>query len=519
MLLARAAACHAVRVGSRRRRRDFSCRASAVPDAAFWRGGATLRVPASLHAANRARLVEALVAELEERGIQPGVVVLQGGKELPKYDTDGELVFRQESYFQWAFGVAEPGCFGVISLANGDATLLVPRLPADYACWHGEVRTPEWFSARYGLAVQFVDQMATVLKDFAPGWLHVLDGTNSDSGAAVAPTQLPPLAPGLEFLFDDGAFELPHAVMTRLRAVKTEEELAVMRYAAAVTSRAHVALMQRCKAGMFEYTLEAEFMHRIALAGCRHAAYTPIAASGRNAATLHYGHAGAPNDAQLVDGALVLADMGAEYHCYASDVTTTFPVSGRFTPLQAAVYNAVLSAQRAVLSAIRPGVSWPDMHALAERTLLRGLIDAGLLQGDVEAMFAARLGATFMPHGIGHLLGLDTHDVGGYGGALPLRPKGAGVDKLRTARVLTPGLVLTVEPGCYFGDYLLDKALADPQLVPFLVVDALQRCRGMGGVRLEDNVVVTASGCELLTNVPREVADVERVMAGGDWRV
>jgi len=181
------------------------------------------------------------------------------------------------------------------------------------------------------------------------------------------------------------------------------------------------------------------------------------------------------------------------------------------------VYGAVLSAQRAVLGAAKPGVAWPELHVLAERTLLSGLVDAGLLRGDVAAMEAARLGGTFMPHGLGHLLGLDTHDVGGYPPGAPPRPTGPGRSRLRTARVLEAGMVITVEPGVYFNDYLLDAALEDPALRGFLVPAALAAARGFGGVRLEDNVLVTADGVESLTRVPRDITDVERVMAGGVW--
>ena len=341
----------------------------------------------------------------------------------------------RQSYFQWAFGVAEPGCYGVISLSTGAATLLVPRQPAEYAVWQGDVRSPDWFKARYGVdAVSYADQLAKTLAPLSPAWLHVLEGSNSDSGADVAPTDLPVLPPGLQFCVDDGLFALLHDVMTRLRVLKTPAEVEVMRYAADVTCAGHVAAMRATRPGLREYHLEATFLHAAAMRGCRLPAYTPIAAAGRNGAALHYGHAGAPNDAELRDGDLALCDLGAEYHCYASDVTTTFPVSGRFSPLQAGVYGAVLAAQRAVLKAAAPGVAWPDMHALAERTLLSGLVDAGLLRGDVAAMLDARLGGTFMPHGLGHLLGLDTHDVGGYVLGTPPRPEGPGRSRLRTAR-------------------------------------------------------------------------------------
>ena len=429
-------------------------------------------------------------------------------------------MFRQESFFQWAFGVAEPGCYGVIHLASGTATLLVPRHKPEYAVWMGDVRSPEWFQQRYGVdAVGYADNLSKTLGPLAPAWLHVLDGTNSDSGAEFPPTDLPSLSPSLEFCFEDGAFGVLHEVMTALRVHKTDAELAVMRYAAGVTCAGHVAAMRACAPGKREFHLEAAFLHHVASqGGCRLPAYTPIAAAGRHGAALHYGHAGAPNDGPLRAGELALCDMGAEYHCYAADVTTTFPIDGKFSPLQAGVYAAVLAAQRAVLAAAKPGASWLDMHILAERHILSGLRDAEILTGDVDAMLKARLGGTFMPHGLGHLLGLDTHDVGGYPAGAPPRPEGPGRSRLRTARALEPRRVITVEPGVYFNDYLLDAAQADPALRPFLVPSAIAACRGMGGVRLEDNVVVTPTGVECLTRVPRDIADVERVMAGGEWR-
>ena len=197
----------------------------------------------------------------------------------------------------------------------------------------------------------------------------------------------------------------------------------------------------------------------------------------------------------------------------------SFPVNGRFTDDQLLVYNAVLDAQIDVIETMRPGVSWTDMHRAAERAILRALRKGGILVGDsIEAMIDADLGAIFMPHGLGHLIGLDTHDVGGYtAGSTPERSARPGLSKLRTARTLEAGMVLTVEPGCYFIDVLLDLALANPKQARFLNEDRLQDFRGTGGVRLEDDVVVTEDGCENLTICPRAVSEVVSVMNGGPW--
>ena len=171
----------------------------------------------------------------------------------------------------------------------------------------------------------------------------------------------------------------------------------------------------------------------------------------------------------------------------------------------------MLAAQDAVFHAMRPGVAWLDMHLLAERAMLLTLREAGLVCGDVDAMMAARIGAVFMPHGLGHLLGLDTHDVGGYQHGTP-RSTLPGLKSLRCTRKLEPAMIITVEPGCYFIDVVLDKALDDATRAPFLVKSVVDSYRGFGGVRIEDDVLVTSDGIENLTTAPRTIDDIEALM-------
>ena len=198
---------------------------------------------------------------------------------------------------------------------------------------------------------------------------------------------------------------------------------------------------------------------------------------------------------------------------YTSDITCSFPANGKFTPKQRLIYEAVLASSRAVMKALKPGVSWTDMHLLAERVALEALKAGGLLVGDVSQMMDARLGAVFMPHGLGHFLGLDVHDVHGYPAAGPPRSSEAGLRSLRTARVMAPRMVLTIEPGIYFGEYNLDTALADPVKSQFLVAEKINEYRGFGGVRIEDDIAVTENGMELMTDVPRTVEEIEKIMA------
>ncbi|XP_011270716.1 hypothetical protein CAOG_09028, partial [Capsaspora owczarzaki ATCC 30864] len=211
---------------------------------------------------------------------------------------------------------------------------------------------------------------------------------------------------------------------------------------------------------------------------------------------------------------MMLLDMGAEYHGYVSDITRSYPANGKFSPNQRFIYETVRQAQKAVMDAMRPGVKWTDMHLLAERTILEQLKAGGLLQGSVDEMIEACLGYVFMPHGLGHQMGLDTHDVGGYRDASE-RSERPGLRNLRTNRVLAEGMVLTVEPGVYFVEHLLKKAFADPAQSKFLVKSKLDEFRGFGGVRLEDDVLVTATGYENLTTVPVTIEEVEAIMAAG----
>lgn len=274
--------------------------------------------------------------------------------------------------------------------------------------------------------------------------------------------------------------------------------------------------MKSVRLGMKEYQCEAMFLkYAYYNGGCRHASYTCICGSGNNGSVLHYGHSGAPNDKTIRDGDMCLFDMGAEYYCTTSDITCSYPANGKFTEDQKIVYNAVWAAVQAVMNVLKPGVSWVDMHLLANRASLESLKKSGVLKGDVDEMMKENLGGIFQPHGLGHFMGNDVHDVGGYLQGQPERPVGLGLKSLRTARVLQAGMVLTVEPGCYFIDHLLDQALNDPKLSQFLVSDAIARLRGFGGVRIEEDVLITSTGCELLSKVPRTVEDIETTMASG----
>ncbi|GAV68293.1 Peptidase_M24 domain-containing protein/AMP_N domain-containing protein [Cephalotus follicularis] len=474
-------------------------------------------VSMELHVSNREKLLKSIRQHLTDSS-RPlhGVVLLQGGDEQTRYCTDHIELFRQESYFAYLFGVIEPGFYGAIDIASGKSVLFAPRLPADYAVWLGEIKPLSYFQEKYTVSmVYYTDEIVVALHDIYKGsgkpLLYLLHGLNTDSNNFSKPAEFK----GIEKFETD--LTTLHPILTECRVAKSEHELALIQFANDISSEAHVEVMRKIRPGMKEYQLESIFLHHTYMyGGCRHCSYTCICATGENSAVLHYGHAAAPNDRTLEDGDMALFDMGAEYHFYGSDITCSFPVNGKFTSDQSLIYNAVLNAHNAVISAMKPGISWVDMHKLAEKIILESLNKEDIIVGNVDEMMAERLGAVFMPHGLGHLLGIDTHDPGGFPKGME-RPKEPGLRSLRTVRVLQEKMVITVEPGCYFIDALLVPAMENAKTSKFFNGEVIDRFKKFGGVRIESDVLVTTNGSKNMTNCPREVSEIEAVMAGASW--
>ncbi|GER25158.1 Xaa-pro dipeptidase [Striga asiatica] len=468
-----------------------------------------------LHVANRKKLLGSFRdhLSLSSRPLS-GFVLLQGGEEQTRHCTDHIELFRQESYFAYLFGVQEPGFYGAIDIATGESLLFAPRLPDDYAVWLGEIKPLSYFKERYMVSlVYYTDEITKKLHHQYQGpgkpLLYLLHGLNTDSNNFSKPADFE----GIDSFKTD--LNSLHPILTECRVLKSLLELSVIQFANDISSEAHVEVMRKAKVGMKEYQLESLFLHHTYMyGGCRQCSYTCICATGGNSSVLHYGHAAAPNDRTLGDGDMALLDMGAEYHFYGSDITCSFPVNGKFTRDQSLVYNLCFSSK------------WPDFltwrlnsSKLAERIVLESLKEGHLLTGDVNDMVHERLGAVFMPHGLGHLLGIDTHDPGGYPKVGAERPKEPGLKSLRTSRELLEGMVITVEPGCYFIDALLLPAMENEQTSKYFNHDQIKRFRGFGGVRIESDVYVTPDGCLNMTKCPREIKDIEAVMAGTPWPI
>lgn len=263
------------------------------------------------------------------------------------------------------------------------------------------------------------------------------------------------------------------------RLFKSEEEITVLRRAGEITALAHTRAMEKCRPGMFEYQLEGEILHEFNRHGARFPSYNTIVGSGENGCILHY----TENESQMRDGDLVLIDAGCEYKGYAGDITRTFPVNGKFTAPQRAIYDIVLESLETSLQLYRPGTSMQEVTAQVVRIMITGLAKLGILKGDVDKLIAENAHRPFFMHGLSHWLGLDVHDVGAY-----------GADR---SRVLEPGMVITVEPGLY--------------IAPDADVPA--EYRGIG-IRIEDDILITADGNENLTaSVVKSADDIEALMA------
>ncbi|OSM94801.1 MULTISPECIES: Xaa-Pro aminopeptidase [Lonsdalea] len=265
-----------------------------------------------------------------------------------------------------------------------------------------------------------------------------------------------------------------------MRLIKSPVEIDLMRRAGEITALAHTRAMQTCRPGLYEYQLEGEIHYEFTRHGARYPSYNTIVGSGENGCILHY----TENESQMQDGDLVLIDAGCEYQGYAGDITRTFPVNGKFTAPQRAIYDIVLAAEKRAIELYGPGRSIREVNEEVVRIMLQGLLDLGILQGDIDELYAAEAHRDFYMHGLSHWLGLDVHDVGDYGSG----------DR---GRILAPGMVLTVEPGLYIAP--------DADVPP--------EYRGIG-IRIEDDIVITASGNEVLTaGVVKDPDDIEALMA------
>lgn len=417
-----------------------------------------------------------------------GIAVIATSPVRPR-NRDSSYPYRFDSYFYYLTGFAEPEAVMVIvaenQQGNAEQILFCREKNLEREIWDGfrygpdAARAQFKFDSAYPIS-QLDEMMPKLLANQSTvytmigqdvGWDTKMTGwinrvrEQTRSGIA-APDTLADV----------------RKVLDEMRLFKDEHELTLMRHAAKIATDAHRRAMKYTKPNLFEYEIEAEILHEFRRQGAFAPAYTPIVAGGANACILHY----IENNTRLNPGDLLLIDAGCEYGGYASDITRTFPINGQFTAVQRDLYQLVLSAQHSAIEAVQPGRTWDDPHQAALTVLAQGFIDLGLCQGSIEAVIESGDYKQFYMHRTGHWLGLDVHDAGEY--------KQAGA-----WRELKPGMVLTVEPGCYIrpADHVPDH---------FWNI----------GIRIEDDVLVTPSGHEILTAaVPKAIIEIEELMYEG----
>ncbi len=424
------------------------------------------------------------------------IVYMKGAELMYRYDTDYEFAFRQESNFWYLTGVDEADFHLILDLDTQEYHLFVPNRDAQYAVWHGIVKTKEQYQSEYEPDYLHYDsKLPQVLKELDAEKIYCLDEEQAEFIEEF----------DREVPIDLEA--LPDA-LTHCRVFKTDWELDQMREAARVNNIAHRGVLEALEPGKYEYEMKAVFDYHQIANGLLQDAYNGIFAAGKNSAILHY----VENSREIKDEDLFLIDAGYECKGYASDFTRTYPANGKFNAEQAEIYEAVLEAQKQVIEAAEPDVKMEDLHVLSAQVMMQGLKDADVVNGSIDDLMENDVFALFFPHGLGHFLGLDTHDVGGY-------PKGVerierpGIKYLRMRRTLQPSMVLTIEPGLYFVPALLEPALEDEKTSKFLNASKLQDMMDFGGIRIEDNLIITDDGFENMTDVPKERAEIEKVMA------
>lgn len=402
---------------------------------------------------------------------------------------NGEQTFpyRQDSHFYYLTGFQEPQAILLLvpGREEGESILFCQKRDPEREQWDGPRLGPQGAVELLRMDQAFsIDQFEEQLQKFLPGRRCVYYSW----GCAAVATPLIAKVNSLRGLARRGVVvpELLAPVETivqEMRQVKSSAEINLMRTASEISARGHCRAMRACRPGMMEYELEAELLYEFIRGGCRAVAYTPIVGSGPNTCVLHY----SANNRRMQDGELVLVDAGGEYDNYASDITRTYPVNGRFSAEQKAIYEIVLRSQEAVIAAIKPGVQYDQLQQLSERVVTEGLCDLGLLQGKVDDLLETRAFRKFYMHTIGHMLGLDCHDHG----------SGSYANK-EGWLAFVPNLVITSEPGIYIS---ANMPGIDPRWWNI-------------GVRIEDDVLVTATGHEVLScAVPKHVVEIEALMA------
>ncbi|MGL5683687.1 MAG: aminopeptidase P family protein [Marinifilaceae bacterium] len=442
-----------------------------------------------------------------------GIILILGNGEASANYPHNTYQFRQDSTFAYYFGIDHPNFAGVLDTESGRDCLFGDDVEIDDIIWMGPQPSVASMATSVGVASSApFAKLTHYLKDAIDKGrkIHFLPPYRYRN--VVLLHELMGIDPSL--VKNYASLELIKAVVAQ-RSVKDAHEIVQLDEAAGIGYEMHTTAMRLCKEGVKEQYI-AGVIEGIARSYGKGVSF-PVILS-QNGQTLH-NH---DHSQILQKGRLMLTDAGAENNAYyCSDFTRTIPVGGKFSTRQAEVYQAVLDANNKAIELSRPGITYKEVHFEACKVLATGLKNIGLMKGDVEQAVAVGAHALFMPHGLGHMMGLDVHDMEDFGQIYvgyddKVRPSTQfGAASLRMGRELKPGFVITDEPGCYFIPDLIDKWKAENMHTDFLNYDLIETYKDFGGIRLEDDILITENGCRLLgeKRVPITITEVEDIMA------
>lgn len=425
-----------------------------------------------------------VIDRFKQKGINSGVLVLKSWKELEEPHSGTELPFNQEPNFFWFTGWEKPNSAITIDLETLETVLYVPECDERYIIWIGEVQSNESIILQTGVdKVSYINDLPKALALYSTVYCDALQFKGKAEYERTALT----------------------AACFNARIVKTPKEIEWITTASLITSNAVVNVMKVVKPGMYESDVENEFLYHGTRLGGRNTSFKTIAASGKNAPHLHY----TANNDILKDGDLILLDCGMCYNHYAGDVTRTFPVNGKFSDEQRKVYDALLSLQKHLCGIPKPGITLNDLTTTMQEDFHeKVLLKLGLVKEGTE--YSKDVVTKFLPHSLSHHLGVNVHDTVHF--KSPVMEY-----EFSTSRVLSPGCVITIEPGIYFNRVTFDKIKSDPEMrekfsmMNYELIDLY--IEKIGGIRIEDDLLITESGNRMLSNCPKEIDEIEALMA------
>jgi Xaa-Pro aminopeptidase len=431
-------------------------------------------------------MIRPQLKEFMRRMAPKSVAIIPGAHDTPR-SNDTHYRFRQDSDFFYLTGFEEPDALAVIKPeADKTYTLFVRPRDPEREIWDGRRAGVDGAVSDFGADEAFpVAEFASKLADFLDGTevLYYRLGVDQDLDNTIVKEIARMRAITRKPVHPPQTIVDPATIVHEMRVLKTADEIEIMQRAADIAAEAHCEAMKAAKPGMQEYQLEALIEQVFRRHGASGPAYTSIVGAGPNATVLHYIN----NDGELHDGDLLLVDAGAEYKGYASDITRTFPINGRYSPAQREIYDLVLKAQMACVELVRPGTTHDQLKQRSIEILTEGMVELGLLQGTPEELIKEKKYEKFYMHGLGHMLGIDVHDVGRYYYG-------------QESRALEPGVVMTVEPGI--------NIAPDTKDIP-------EKYLGIG-VRIEDDVLCTNNGPRVLTTkVPKHADEIEELISRG----